>query len=142
MATNSDKVTIYAKGAAGNIGRHEVHFVRVVDHGTNGADVVFRKRRGRAEYVVSSFYSSFWAVVDGWGHPKPDSLYARTEETAAGVTVSYGRYRSCDPSWIADFLSGAGATLKFRAMFHNGVLQFGPDSGIKAIDGPTAGNAE
>jgi hypothetical protein len=77
MPHTNDKVTIYCKDAAGNIVQHEVHFLRVVDHGTNGADVVFRKKRGRSEYVVSSFYSSFWEVVDGWGHPRPDSLYAR-----------------------------------------------------------------
>jgi len=128
MPNRTDKVTIYCKGAAGNIVRQEVHFLRVVDHGANGADVVFRRPRGRAAYVVSSYYSSFWTVVDGWGHPSPDSLYARAEDTASGATASYGRYRSCDPAWLADFLAGAGANLRFRVMFKDGVLQVRSDS--------------
>jgi hypothetical protein len=123
MATTNNKVTLYYKGLAGNIVREEGHLVRIKDHGTNGADIVYRKRRGRADYVVSSYYSSFWAIVDGWGHPAPDGLFRAAEETAPGVTVAHGRYRSCDPSWVEDFFTGAGADLKVRAMFRDGVLQ-------------------
>ncbi len=130
MVSTEDKVTIYSKGVAGAIVRCEVHFVRIVDHGANGADVVFRKRRGRAEYVISSFYSSFWTVVDGWGHPVPDSLFTTRVQTASGVEVARGRYRSCDPAWVSDFLGGAGADLPFRAMFSGNVLRIRDASGV------------
>jgi hypothetical protein len=131
MRNAKDKVTIYCKGVAGNIVRLEGHLVRIVDHGTNGADVVYQKPRGRADYVVSSYYSSFWAVVDGWGHPAPDSLFLAAKETAPGVTVEHARYRSCDPSWVADFFAGAGVNLQLRAMFRDRVLQIRDAAGTQ-----------
>jgi hypothetical protein len=123
MKDTKGKVTIYCKGVAGNIVRLEGHLVRIVDNGTNGADVVYRKPRGRADYVVASYYSSFWLIVDGWGHPAPDSLFMPAKETAPGVTVAHARYRSCDPSWVADFFARAGVNLRVLAMFRDGVLQ-------------------
>lgn len=132
MTRANNKVTIYSRGVAGNIVRREAHLLRIVDRGANGADVVFRIPRGRAERTISSFESSFWLVANGWGHPKPDSLFHRAEETPSGATVLYGRYRSCDPSWITDFLAGVGASLTVRAKYHNRVLLLA-DTGDAAV---------
>jgi hypothetical protein len=118
------KVTIYCKAAGGNIARIEGYFIRVEDHGPNlGADVIFIKKRGRSECTVMSYYSSFWMVVDGWGHPQPDGLFLPGSRSETGCEVARGRYRSCDPSWVGDFLADAGAELKPIAMYRDGVLQ-------------------
>lgn len=126
MKTNNrgNKVTIYCKAPGGCIARTEGYFVRVEEHNCpgGGADVVFIKKGGRLECTVMSFYSSFWMVVDGWGHPDPDSLFLAAERSESGVETARGRYRSCDPRWIADFFAGAGRGLKPRAMFRDGVL--------------------
>ena len=123
MASASDKVTIYYKGPGGNILRQEAHFLRIIDRcPSGGADIVYRRPRGRREYVIQSYYSSFWMVVEDWNQPMPDSLFVNPV-IKPGVTVSTGRYRSTDPAWVTDFLAGAGRDLKVRAVFHNKTLQ-------------------
>jgi hypothetical protein len=118
------RVTIYCKAAGGNIARIEGYFVRVEGHGPDlGADVVFIKKRGRTECTVMSFYSSFWMVVDGWGHPEQDGLFLPATRSETSGEVARGRYRSCDPSWVRDFLASAGAELKPIAMYRDRVLQ-------------------
>lgn len=117
------KVTIYHKGAAGNILRTEGHLVRIDARETGGADVVFVKKGGRHEVAVMSYYSSFWLVVDGWGHPQPDDLFLPARETVTGCMVARGRYRSCDPAWVQDFMRSVGADLRPIAMYRDGALQ-------------------
>jgi hypothetical protein len=62
-------------------------------------------------------------VVDGWGHPEPDGLFLPATRSETGCEVARGRYRSCDPSWVGDFLASAGAELKPIAMYRDRVLQ-------------------
>ncbi len=70
-----------------------------------------------------SYYSSFWMVVEGWGHPEPHGLFLPATQSETGCEVARGCYRSCDPSWVGDFLAGAGAELKPIAVYRDGALR-------------------
>lgn len=58
-----------------------------------------RKLRG---FVKS--HKPYVIVLEGHGHPDPDSLYGAYRETQDGeAAVASGRYRSFDPRWVEDF---------------------------------------
>ena len=49
-------------------------------------------------------------VLDGWGHPDPDSVWDESTRRVEGViTVVHGRYRSFDSRWQGDFDAKIGA---------------------------------
>ncbi len=54
------------------------------------------KRKAR-EFVQS--YRPSLVVLEGWGHPEPDSMFLPS--TDGGVTA-HGRYSACDPRWEKD----------------------------------------
>ena len=123
-----ERVTVYCKGAAGAISRIESTLVRIENRDAGGADVVFVKRGARRESIVMSFYSSFWLVARGWNLPDAAPLFHPAEPGITdGVTVARGRYRSCDPSWVAEFFAGPGADLTgVVAMYRDGACTIYP----------------
>lgn len=57
-----------------------------------------RKARG----FVQSYRPSL-LVLEGWGHPDPDSAFLPPTDQGDGVATLVGRYSSCDPRWQGDF---------------------------------------
>lgn len=112
-----EKVTIYHKGPVG-IGKIEA--ARVTEISEHG--VTFVLRRGRRPHMLMSYYTSFWMVVAGWGHPEPDSAMVPLP-SAPGVTVSRSKYRSCDPRWVSDFMEAIGGSLTPIAVYHDGITR-------------------
>jgi hypothetical protein len=112
------KVTIYSKGAGGNIVKAEGYLKEASDHG-----VKYIPKRGKRERMVMTYYSPFIMVVSGWKRPDPDSLYdPATADTSGGVTTTRGRYRGTDPRWVEDFLMKIPG-LKPIALYRGGKLQ-------------------
>lgn len=104
-------VTIYAKGVLG-IDKLEGRLVSVSAH-----EVVFVPARCKRARVLMSYYAPFWAIVEGVGHPAPDSAWNAPTTSDNGTTTQTGRMRSTDPRWVAEFRQGAGRELKFRAVY-------------------------
>jgi hypothetical protein len=108
---NREKVTVYsASEFTGQIRKHEGRLVRIEDLTAPGrvvrsADVWIVGKGGRAEHRISS---SFWVLVDGWGHPDPE----RTPEGAPSAL-------SHAPELVTEFIAGLGSRLDARAMFHD-----------------------
>jgi len=128
------KVTIYFKAVLG-IGKKE----GIVQYASKHRVQFMAKGARTRASVIDSYYSPFFLVVAGWGHPEPDSMWdpAKTS-TSGGVTTQHGRYTSTDPRWVDDFLSGPGKGLKPLAMLKDGV--FTNPGNIP--EGPEKGTAE
>ncbi len=117
-----EKVTVYfTSELSGRVVRREGRLVRVDDYtqpgrAHRGADVVIVRKGGRSEERISS---SFWVVVDGWGHPDPGGPTDDGQGDGAD-----GRYRhaSHDPAWVGEFLRGIGTRLSSRFMLAGGAL--------------------
>jgi len=110
------KATIYHKGPDGSIGKTEGYVTETSTHG-----VTIIPARGRRERMLMSYYTPFWMVVEGWGHPTPGNGQ-RVVSSGPGVTVTQGAYRSQDPRWVEDFFAGAGQGLQPLAIYRDGVL--------------------
>jgi len=55
-------------------------------------------------------YKPFFALVDTKAAIQPDGLYdPSTSVTSGGCTVTKGRYSSCDPRWVSDFVAQLAA---------------------------------
>jgi hypothetical protein len=67
------------------------------------------KRKAR-EFVQA--YSPSLVVLDGWGHPDPESPWESEVDRGNGVAVSVGRYSACDPRWQGDFDAKLSAYLE------------------------------
>ncbi len=75
------------------------------------------KGKRKARCFVQA-YSPSLVVLDGWGHPDPESPWEPVVERGNGVSVQVGRYSACDPRWQGDFdaklsayLEASGATM-------------------------------
>jgi hypothetical protein len=126
-ASKGPKVTIYSQGAFGAIDKVEGYLAGVRGHGKGsapGAMVDYVGKRGRKVRTVWSMYSPFIMVVEGWGHPDPESLYDPATATGGEVTTMRGRRRGTDPGWVDSFLAGPGKKLKSKivAIFKDGKL--------------------
>lgn len=112
--TKGPKVTIYSKGPAGNIIRTE-GLLTAIHNSAGWANVAFIPKGARREAMIMSYYSPFWMVVEGWGHPEPQGLYDPATERGSGeVTSMRGRYRSQDPRWEKDFYNSLFDKLKSK----------------------------
>lgn len=107
------KSTIYHKSPDGSIGKIEGFVTEVTRSG-----VTFIPARGRRERTIMSYYTPFWMVVAGWGHPTPDRG-EKVVSSDSGVTVTQGMYRSQDPRWVEDFLASTGKGLKALAIYRS-----------------------
>lgn len=111
-----EKVTLYYQGGFGMVKVEATRFkVEVRPHAQYERGVYVEmvpkgKRRAR-EFVQA--YSPSLIVLEGWGHPDPDSAFLPPEPGKTdGVEVSHGRYSSCDPRWMSDFGSKLAAYLE------------------------------
>ena len=102
------KATLYRRGEfLGAIHKIEVRAISVTREKYAQYESAVRveyiePRQKRARTFVDSYKPSV-LVLDGWGHPDPDSAFGPEEQTAPGVTLSKSRYSSCDPRWQSDF---------------------------------------
>lgn len=93
------KVTVYFKGLGCRVAKMEGRLVEVDEEkGT----VDFVRKRCRNVTSLWTYYNPWILVVEGWGHPDPESGMEKVSESD-GVSVSRSRYRSCDPRIVGDF---------------------------------------
>lgn len=111
------KVTIYFKGVLG-ISKKE----GIVQYANKHRVQYMAKGARTRASVIDSYYSPFFLVVAGWGHPDADTAWQPPEQSAPGVTVQKSKYTSTDPRWVDDFLAGSGRGLKPLAMLKNGTF--------------------
>lgn len=58
----------------------------------------------RKEYLWrSQGRHAFFIVVEGWGHPEPDSMFGESR-VENGLTFSESRYLSHSPEYLKDFM--------------------------------------
>lgn len=102
------RVTVYVRGMMGNIQRieasafsAEVGKCAQYSSAVHFAFIPKGKRNVRSSVETSR---PSLLVLDGWGHPAPDSMFLPEEPTAdPEVSIQRGRYRSCDSRWQSDF---------------------------------------
>lgn len=103
------KVTIYHKSdLMGNIIKTEA---RLVEHGTrkyaqydNAVFVNFVPKRKRKVRGLIATSRPYVLILEGWGHPDPDSLFGPAERSeTTGVGFARGRYSAFSGGWVADF---------------------------------------
>lgn len=104
-----EKVTIYKSSGMGNIIAIESHlkefgFAPYAQYPA-ALQLVHRMKRKRSTYrntYSPALGSPNVLVVKGWGQPAPASMWG-SSSTDGNVTVSRGRYSSCDDRWQGDF---------------------------------------
>lgn len=102
-------VTLYLKSSfMGNIKKVECRTLRVevrpyAQH-SNAVHVYFIPKGRSKERKERETYRPATLVLEGWGHPDPDSDWDEsTRKTEANVSSVRSRYRSFDPRWREDF---------------------------------------
>lgn len=55
-------------------------------------------------------------ALAGWGHLDPDDPMLPERDAGNGISVSRGRYQSCDPRWGSDFAAKLNAYLGARGL--------------------------
>lgn len=103
---NLKKVTIYTRSGLGNITAIEA---KLIDHGTTSYAqydsvpfATFIPKRARKARTIRQGFRPDMVIVAGWNQPQPPSAFC-APEVQGPVTVSRGRYASCDPRWQSDF---------------------------------------
>ena len=115
------KATLYRRGEfLGAIHKIEVRAISVTREKYAQYESAVRveyiePRQRHARTFVDSHKPSV-LVLDGWGHPDPDSAFGAEEQTAPGVTLSRSRYLSCDPRWQSDFDAKINAYLAEKSV--------------------------
>lgn len=101
------RVTVYLMNSLmGNIQKVEA---RLVDHGrkpfaqyTDAVYVHFIPKGKRKVRGYTEGYKPYVLILDGWGHPDPDSMFGEVDNSGP-VPVATGRYRAFDAGWTRDF---------------------------------------
>jgi hypothetical protein len=114
--TRMGKVTMYFQGGFG-MAKVEASRakIEVKPHAqyARGIYVDFLPKRARRERSFVQAYRPSLVVLEGWGHPDPDSAFLPAKPGGEpGVTVSEGRYSACDPRWQSDFDAKLAAYLE------------------------------
>ncbi len=113
----SGKVTMYLNSEFGmgvvkiEATRFEVE-VRPFAQYPSGVYVEFLPKGKRKMRTLVQGYKPSLLVLDGWGHPDPDSAFMPPVERGNGVSVQHGRYSACDPRWQGDFDAKMSAYLE------------------------------
>lgn len=110
-------VTIYHTGVTGSIKKVTGRITRV-----ENAGVTFIPKGCRKEQMIMTYYSGFIMVVPGTNHPDPDGGFIPLPSTNPNVQMSRGRYNSCDPRWVSDFMTGPGKDLACTVLYQDGKL--------------------
>jgi hypothetical protein len=119
QAKKGPKVTIYVQGPAGDFAKREAYLVSLHMMPAGKPFLKFIPKRGKKTQAIglSAYGEGTWLMVEGWGHPNPESLYdPGTERTTGQVTTMRGRYRSRDPRWVEDFWSQIGDRIKGKTI--------------------------
>ncbi len=115
-ANHMGKVTMYFQGGFGMVKVEATRLeVEVKPHAqyARGVYCSFVPKGKRKERSMVQAYRPSLVVLEGWGHPDPDSPFLPPEETGTeGVMVSKGRYSACDPRWGSDFAAKLAAYLE------------------------------
>lgn len=105
-AKSATKVTVYVNGAFGYSKVEATEFSsEIAPYAQYKAAVVFQykpkgKRKPRG-YVQS--YEPSLLVLDGWGHPEPESAMTAPERSETGLLVSQSRHASFDKAYATEF---------------------------------------
>lgn len=102
------RATIYKKGGLGMV---KVEVSQVSTELTPYAQyqaavrVRYTAKGKRTEVGYVDTYQPTTLVLDGWGHPAPDSIWdeATRRVDDQGTGTVRGRYTACDPRWQKDF---------------------------------------
>jgi len=115
MADTRRKVTIYSRSDfMGNIVKCEA---RLVEHGRRkyaqydaAPFVKFIPKGKRKVRGILKGYNSYFVIIDGWGHPDPDSPWTELDHSGV-LPTQRSLYSSCDSRWVADFENKLGEYL-------------------------------
>lgn len=80
-----------------------------------GVFVEFVPKGKRKPRAFVQGYKPSLVVLEGWGHPDPESPWEPAVERGNGVSVQQSRYSACDPRWQGDFDAKLGAYLEATA---------------------------
>lgn len=105
------KVTIYSQSEFGmGVRRCEakledvrVHKYAQYERGITATFIPKGKRKARQ---LTQAYGPNMVILEGWGHPEPDSMFLPEEPSNVNpedVMVARGRYSACDSRWQSDF---------------------------------------
>lgn len=111
-AVGGPKVTIYSTGVVGAIVKSEGVLTKITKGG-----VSYIPKKARKERMIMGYYSPFWMVVEGWGHPDPGDMWdPEKTSTGGGVTVQTAKYMGHDPRWRGDFMDAVGNKLASKVI--------------------------
>lgn len=103
------KATLYVQTEGiclGNILKIEVREIQVLRREwaqyPSAVEYRYKKPRQRAWRGSVASYKPYLVVLEGWGHPDPDSPWVTVKDTP-DVTVEESRYSSCSDGWGNDF---------------------------------------
>lgn len=100
------KVTIYFQGAFGTqkIEAREWGFSygKYAQY-SNACNIAFKQPRKRKSRLLRETSHPSAVVVEGWGHPDPQSPWTQPEETATGCIVRKSRHSCFSPEYGREF---------------------------------------
>jgi hypothetical protein len=109
------KVTMYLMGGLGMVKVEakecEVRVAPCAQY-SRALHVTFKAPRQRNARGTVLTYKPTLLVLEGWGHPDPDSAFGEEQAADSGCVVSRSRYSSCDPRWASDFDAKIGAYIE------------------------------
>jgi hypothetical protein len=105
------KATIYRAGGFMGIVKTEVRegSILLQPYAQYKEAAVLRYKQPRARNLRGSTITPtgtsgiFLLVLEGWGHPDPDSMFGEAQTSESGLEFREGRYSMCDPRWESDF---------------------------------------
>lgn len=100
------KATLYFQGGYGMV-KIEVRSVEFAERAyaqySAAYEIKWVKRGARKTSGVVVTDHPSYLIIEGWDHPEVDAAFGPEVESSPGVSVSKGRYSSCDPRWTSDF---------------------------------------
>lgn len=111
--------TLYFKGGYG-ISKTEAREI-LIETGpyaqyNSAVFVTFIPKGGRTPRSFVQTFRPDLVVLPGWGHFSPDDSMLPAEDAGNGVSISKGRYTSCDPRWASDFGGKLSAYLSAKGV--------------------------
>lgn len=108
MKIKENQITVYWSGEfMGSINKQEG---TLIQHGTrkyaqyNNAPFVEMVPAGKRKGIrISREYNPFILILEGTGHPDPQSMWGEITSSSPGITVRQAKYSSFDDRWETDF---------------------------------------
>lgn len=119
LTLHTQQSTMYAQGGYG-MSKVEVREI-LIETGpyaqyAAAVFVTYIPRGARKPKAFVQTYRPDLVVLAGWDHFSPDDPMLPAQEIGNGVSVSAGRYRSCDPRWASDFGGTLGRYLDAKSL--------------------------